>query len=99
MNARVMPERCYRGVTLTEGRVMDDENRQPRVAANENGNVQSLKPSEAAPGMPLLITRMQRAQLRGLGFSEDDIRVMTPLDAHRHLAEDNAAPVPSPPSS
>ncbi len=77
---------------------MDDDNRQPRVAANENGNVQTLKPSEASPGMPLLITRMQRAQLRDRGFSDDDIRGMTPLDAHRHLAGERAAPVPPPPA-
>ena len=77
---------------------MDDENRQTRVAANENGNVQALKPSEAAAGMPLLITRVQRAELRDRGFSEDDIRVMTPLDAHRHLAAERAATVPPPPA-
>ena len=75
---------------------MDDNNRQPRVAANENGNVQTLKPGDASPGMPLLITRLQRAQLRDRGFSEDDIRVMTPFDAHRHLADEPSATVAPP---
>ncbi len=44
--------------------------------------------------IPLLITRRQRADLREFGFSEDDISVMTPSDAHRHLAERDTGPTP-----
>ena len=44
-------------------------------------------PSAAAPvAVSLMITRQQRAALRERGFSDEDIRTMTPAEAHRHLA-------------
>jgi hypothetical protein len=41
-------------------------------------------PKPAAP-VSLMITNRQRALLRDIGFSEDDIYAMTPAEAHAHL--------------
>ena len=54
-------------------------------------------PPDAPPGVPLLITRRQRAELRDLGFTDDDIHVMTPDEAHRRLAEVRTATVQAKP--
>ncbi|MFC4174904.1 hypothetical protein ACFOYU_23085 [Microvirga sp. GCM10011540] len=39
----------------------------------------------AKDGVSLIITKEQRAQLRERGFTEEEIRNMTPAQAHRHL--------------
>jgi hypothetical protein len=36
-------------------------------------------------GVSLIITKEQRGKLRDLGFTEGEIRNMTPAQAHRHL--------------
>ena len=40
---------------------------------------------EAETGMSFIITRAQKAELRRLGYSEEEIRGMRPEDAHRAL--------------
>ena len=42
-------------------------------------------PAAASLAVSLMITRQQRSRLRELGFSDEDIRTMTPAEAHRHL--------------
>ena len=52
----------------------DDDRPEARAAA-------TTRPSAIA----LMITQRQRVRLRGLGFSEDAIRSMTPAEAHECL--------------
>ena len=40
---------------------------------------------EAETGMSFFITKAQKAELRRLGYSEEQIREMKPEDAHRAL--------------
>jgi hypothetical protein len=40
---------------------------------------------ETETGMSFIITRAQKAELRRLDYSEEQIRAMTPKDAHRAL--------------
>lgn len=47
-------------------------------------------PGPAAP-VSLMITRRQRDRLNALGFSAEDIRHMTPAEAHAHLGGGAAA--------
>lgn len=39
----------------------------------------------SAPSVSLMITNQQRSELRGRGFSDASIRLMTPAEAHGHL--------------
>ncbi|MCB5175903.1 hypothetical protein [Microvirga lenta] len=39
----------------------------------------------AKDGVSLIITKEQRARLHERGFSEGEVRNMTPAQAHRHL--------------
>ena len=45
----------------------------------------SMTPHEAETGMSFFITKAQKAELRRLGYTEEQIREMTPEDAHRAL--------------
>jgi hypothetical protein len=45
----------------------------------------SMTPDEAKTGMSFFITKAQKAELRRLGYSEEQIREMKPEDAHRAL--------------
>ena len=54
---------------------------------------------EAETGMSFFITKAQKAALRRLGYSEEQIREMKPGDAHRALGlgqiqQDQASPNP-----
>ena len=40
---------------------------------------------QASSSVSLMITRRQKQDLRGLGFSEGEIHEMTPAEAHAHL--------------
>ena len=68
-----------------------DADRQPRAEDGTDPSPTKAPSGEsgAAPGdavgVSLMITRRQRAQLRDLGFSDETIGAMTPLEAHRHL--------------
>ena len=59
--------------------------------SNENaeaGDVGSPPPHTAAPpGVPLMITKAQRAALRALGHADEAIAEMTPIRAHAILGE------------
>ena len=44
-----------------------------------------MTPHEAETGMSFIITRVQKDELRRRGYSEEQIRVMKPEDAHRAL--------------
>ena len=44
-----------------------------------------MTPDEAKTGMSFFITKAQKAGLRRLGYSEEQIREMKPEDAHRAL--------------
>lgn len=39
----------------------------------------------SSPMVSLMITSRQRAELRGLGFPDESIRLMTPAEAHAQL--------------
>jgi hypothetical protein len=45
----------------------------------------SLTPHEAETGMSFFITKAQKAELRRLGYTEEQIRDMKPEDAHKVL--------------
>ena len=45
----------------------------------------SMTPHEAETGMSFFITKVQKAELRRRGYSEEQIREMKPEDAHRAL--------------
>jgi hypothetical protein len=45
----------------------------------------SMTPDEAKTGMSFFITKAQKAELRRLGYREEQIREMKPEDAHRAL--------------
>jgi hypothetical protein len=45
----------------------------------------SMTPHEAETGMSFFITKAQKAELRRLGYTEEQIREMKPEDAHRAL--------------
>jgi len=53
----------------------------------------STEPTDAGGSAPvsLMITRAQRAMLREIGYSDDDIRTMTPAEAHRNLGLTSAS--------
>jgi putative DNA primase/helicase len=70
-----------------------------RVRAHRStGNV---KPNGAEPSpgttasVPLMITQRLRDGLRDRGFSDEQIRSMTPAQAHEHLASERATPQPN----
>jgi hypothetical protein len=44
-----------------------------------------MTPHEAETGMSFFITKAQKAELRRRDYSEEQIREMTPGDAHRAL--------------
>jgi hypothetical protein len=44
--------------------------------------------------MPSMITHRMKAELRARGFTDAEIRLMTPGEAHAHIAGDAAAPSP-----
>lgn len=44
----------------------------------------------AREGVSLIITRNQREKLRECGFTEEEIRNMTPAQAHQHLGIDTS---------
>ncbi|WP_131114362.1 hypothetical protein [Lichenihabitans psoromatis] len=52
--------------------------------ANDTGEPED--PAIEPAAVSLMITRQQRARLRELGWTDDQIREMTPDEAHRHLA-------------
>jgi hypothetical protein len=45
----------------------------------------SMTPHEAETGMSFFITKVQKAEPRRRGYSEEQIREMKPEDAHRAL--------------
>jgi hypothetical protein len=45
----------------------------------------SITPDKVETGMSFFITKAQKAELRRLGYSEEQIREMKPEDAHRAL--------------
>lgn len=66
----------------------DDLTRAPE--AGPDASADRDDPSSWAEGQPpsavsLMITRRQKQLLRDLGFSEGEIREMTPAEAHAHL--------------
>ena len=70
----------------------DQDNRPPIAAAREAAPDDPATPGDAAApddaaasGVSLMITRRQKAALRDLGVSEDEIRHMTPAQAHARL--------------
>jgi hypothetical protein len=52
----------------------------PQISENS-----SMTEHEAETGMSFFITKAQKAELRRLGYSEEQIREMKPEDAHRAL--------------
>lgn len=54
------------------------------AASVRPGEVPSSE-SPSAAALSLMITRRQKEQLRAGGFSEAEIREMTPAEAHAHL--------------
>jgi hypothetical protein len=48
--------------------------------------------SASPPAVSLMVTNQQRAELRGLGFSNEAIRLMTPADAHAQLGTSEPRP-------
>ena len=66
----------------------DDQDGRPPIAEAgeiEAPEVETVPDAAAAPGVSLMITRRQKAALRDLGASEDEIRHMTPAEAHARL--------------
>jgi len=69
--------------------------RQPSVFGDpsdspDKGHARSFEPSteankEAGAGMSFFITKAQKAELRRLGYTDEQIREMKPEDAHRAL--------------
>lgn len=55
-------------------------------------------PSTGSEGIPFMITRAMKAQLKERGFTDDQIMNMTPAQAHSHLQEP-IVHTPPPPSS
>ena len=47
--------------------------------------------ADSSQGIPLLITKRQRAELSARGFSDEGIRAMTPTEAHQHLGSRTAS--------
>jgi hypothetical protein len=69
----------------TEQAFLDGQRRQAQDALT---NV-SAAPLASAPSMSLMITNQQRAELRDREFSDESIRLMTPVEAHEHLGLSN----------
>ncbi|RYB04773.1 hypothetical protein [Lichenibacterium ramalinae] len=57
----------------------------PEAAADEPPSGEAAPDGTALPGVSLMITRRQKAALRDLGVSEEEIRHMTPAEAHARL--------------
>ncbi|MDB5600760.1 MAG: hypothetical protein JWN71_2804 [Xanthobacteraceae bacterium] len=58
-----------------------ESNRTPEPTPASNGPA----PAARAAGVSLMITNAQKDSLRQLGVSEDELRDMTPSEAHRRL--------------
>jgi hypothetical protein len=56
-----------------------------QVARSGDDQRSSAPATETVAATSLMITRQQRALLRERGWSDEQIRDMTPADAHRHL--------------
>ena len=65
--------------------MIDESIQHPPDTNAPEANTAAAEPVVAAPGIPLMITQRQRVALRDLGFSDGDIRLMTPGEAHRRL--------------
>jgi hypothetical protein len=76
---------------------VDDTLAAPSQPGAEVANIESpvAEPAQEAPaapseGIPFMITRAMKAQLRKRGFADDQIAEMLPADAHRILTEPSA---------
>lgn len=65
----------------------DDLTRAPETGpeAPAGADPPSSRPAAPSSAVSLMITRRQKLDLRGLGFSDNQIRDMTPAEAHAHL--------------
>ena len=70
---------------LEAARIEAERGARSVVADDRNEPVTPAAISEIPAGIPLMITRRQREQLRELGWSDEQIREMTPEEGHRKL--------------
>ncbi|GJE12227.1 hypothetical protein [Methylobacterium longum] len=71
---------------LLLSRVAAEEAFLDRVGRAEDAELNAADAAPArSPAVSLMITNRQRAALRELGFSEESIRQMTPVEAHEKL--------------
>ena len=74
-----LPDACLRKLFGMDD-ILGYENPSSEVTSSPTDD--ALKPSEP---VSLMITNRQRARLRDIGFSENEIYAMTPTEAHAHL--------------
>ncbi|GJD96054.1 hypothetical protein [Methylobacterium iners] len=63
-----------------EGAVLDRSRQAQGLASDGVAQAQS-----SSPGVSMMITNRQRAELRERGLSDEAIRLMTPAEAHAQL--------------
>jgi cytoskeletal protein CcmA (bactofilin family) len=75
-------------LVVTEGAQFDGDCKMPRTASNspQSESQEEMETGESKEaGLSFLVTRAQKAELRELGYSDNDIALMIPTVAHRIL--------------